>query len=69
MDESLEIPPFYMVSTPHQVIVKDFPLDSLSVDIATGKYYQDMQDNLAVDKDTIEIGFANFFSDSLKIKV
>lgn len=69
MDESLEIPPFYMVSTPHSVIVKGFPLDSLSVDIATGKYYQDMQDNLAVDKDTIEIGFANFFSASLKIKV
>ena len=46
--------------------MKGFPLDSLSVDIATGKYFQDMKGNLAVDKDIIENGFMNFFADVLK---
>lgn len=61
MDSSLEIEPFYLVDKPHSKVVEGFPLDSLSVDIKTEKYYNDLEDNLAVDKSTIEIGFTNFF--------
>lgn len=65
MDKTLEVQPFYLVDKSHSVVVKGFPLDSLSVDIATGKYYQDMEDNLAVDKDIIENGFTDFFAEVL----
>ena len=58
---SLEIQPFYLVNKAHPKMIKGFPLDSLSVDIQTGKYYNDLEDELAVDKSTIEIGFTNFF--------
>lgn len=61
MDSSLEIEPFYLVDKPHSKVVEGFPLDSLSVDIKTEKYYNDLEDNLAVDKTTIETGFKNFF--------
>ena len=66
MDSSLEIEPFYLVDKPHKKIVEGFPLDSLSVDIKTEKYFQDLEDNLAVDKSTVEIGFRNFFKEVLK---
>ena len=65
MDESIEIGPFYMVDKPHEKIVPGFPLDALSVDIETGKYFQDMDENLAVDKSVIEQGFTKFFEEVL----
>ena len=61
MDSSLEIEPFYLVSRPHSKIVSGFPLDALSVQIESGKYFQDLEQNLAVDKKTIEQGFSQFF--------
>ena len=61
MDSSLEIEPFYLVSKPHEKIVPGFPLDALSVEIESGKYFQDLDQNLAVDKKTIEEGFSQFF--------
>ena len=64
MDSTLEIPPFYLVNKAHPKMIKGFPLDSLSVDIPTGKYYNDL-DELAVDKSTIEIGFTNFFEKAI----
>ena len=64
MDSSLEIQPFYLVNKSHPKMIKGFPLDSLSVDIQTGKYYNDL-DELAVDKSTIEIGFTNFFEKAI----
>lgn len=66
MDSSLEIEPFYLVDKPHSKVVEGFPLDSLSVDIKTEKYYNDLEDNLAVDKSTIEIGFTIFFKQVLE---
>ena len=66
MDSSLEIETFYLVDKPHSKVVEGFPLDSLSVDIKTEKYYNDLEDNLAVDKSTIEIGFTNFFKQVLE---
>ena len=65
MDESIEIGPFYIVDKPHEKIVPGFPLDALSVDIETGKYFQDMDENLAVDKSVIEQGFTKFFEEVL----
>ena len=43
MDMSIATEPFVLVTEPHQKRVKGFPLDSLSVDIATGKYYYDLE--------------------------
>lgn len=42
MDMSIATEPFVLVTKPHTKRVKGFPLDSLSVDIATGKYYYDL---------------------------
>lgn len=43
MDLSIATEPFALVTEAHQKRVKGFPLDSLSVDIATGKYYYDLE--------------------------
>ncbi|MBR6535898.1 MAG: hypothetical protein IKT67_01745 [Lachnospiraceae bacterium] len=43
MDMSIATEPFVLVEKPHEKRVKGFPLDSLSVDIATGKYYYDLE--------------------------
>jgi 8-oxo-dGTP diphosphatase len=67
MDSSLEIEPFYLVSKPHPKIVPGFPLDALSIQIESGKYFQDLEQSLAVDKNAVENGFAKFFRDVLKI--
>lgn len=32
-----------MVTEPHEKRVEGFPLDSLSIDIETGKYYYDLE--------------------------
>ena len=67
MDSSLEIEPFYLVSVPHPKIVPGFPLDALSVQIESGKYFQDLKHNLAVDKKAVENGFAKFFKEILNL--
>lgn len=61
MDKSLETEPFMLVGEPHEKRVKGFPLDSLSVDFITGKYYYDLE-NLSVDQSAIEKGFFEFWS-------
>lgn len=43
MDMSIATEPFILAAEPHQKRVPGFPLDSLSVDIATGKYYYDLE--------------------------
>lgn len=42
MDASLETEPFMLIDKPHEKRVSGFPLDTLSVDIASGKYYYDL---------------------------
>ena len=42
MDQSLSTEKFILSDTPHERKVKGFPLDRLSIDIKTGKYYYDM---------------------------
>ena len=43
MDMSIATEPFILVTKPHEKRVPGFPLDSLSVDIATGEYYYDLE--------------------------
>ncbi|MCM1368517.1 MAG: hypothetical protein NC184_06900 [Roseburia sp.] len=63
MDDSLASDPFILASVAHEKRVKGFPLDPLSIDIATGKYYYDLgkkSDDLAVVQ-----GLRAFFKDAL----
>ncbi len=64
MDKSLETEAFLLVSVPHEKRVKGFPIDSLSVDIHSGKYYYDLE-NQTVDQSAVEKGFQNFFQKCL----
>lgn len=61
MDESMASEPFVITSKPHSSIRrKGFPLDSLSIDIKTGKYYYDLEEG-ALDQVAVEDGFLEFF--------
>lgn len=61
MEESMAGEPFIITSVPHRIKKEGFPIDSLSIDIKTGKYYYDLNpaelDHLAADR-----GFLEFFS-------
>ena len=62
MDPSMESAPFRMVSTPHPMSKKGFPLDRLSIDLRTGKYYYDLNEQeAALDQLAVEDGFLQFF--------
>ena len=64
MDMSIATEPFVLVAEPHPKRVEGFPLDSLSVDIGSGKYYYD----LAV-KDvstSVDDGVRRFFTSIFK---
>ena len=43
MDMSIATEPFILGTKPHAKRVPGFPLDCLSIDIATGKYYYDLE--------------------------
>ena len=43
MDMSIATEPFFLVTKPHEKRMPGFPLDSLSIDIETGKYYYDLE--------------------------
>lgn len=60
MDEMLATEPFMIVGKAHDKRVKGYPLDSLSVDIKSGKYFYDLEEN-SVEKSAIEQGFKTFF--------
>ena len=65
MRPSMESEPFLLTSKPHSSIMnKGFPLDSLSVDIKSGKYFYDLprQD---MDQVAVEDGFLQFFQEVL----
>lgn len=51
--------PFIITSKPHGKRIKGFPLDSLSIDIRTGKYYYDLED-IEPDSQTTENGIVVF---------
>lgn len=67
MDDALATEPFMLVSKAHKKRVRGFPLDSLSVDIASGKYYYDIEER-TVDQSAVEQGFRDFFKKALSIQ-
>lgn len=60
MENSMESKKFIITSKPHKTSKKGFPLDSLSIDIKTGKYYYDLPEN-ELDQVAVEDGFLEFF--------
>ena len=60
MEESMASQPFIITTKPHTVRKKGFPLDSLSIDIKTRKYYYDLDEN-ELDTVAVEDGFLEFF--------
>lgn len=56
---------FYIVDKPHKKYREGFPLDSLSVEIKSMKYYYDLEGNDSEKLGVIH-GFRNFFIRSLK---
>ena len=61
MDSSMGSEKFLITSKPHSTIKsKGFPLDSLSVDIKSGKYFYDLQEQ-NLDQVAVEDGFLQFF--------
>lgn len=63
MDEALATEPFMLVGEAHGKRVKGFPLDSLSMDIASGRYYFDMEERSV--ESEMEQGFRAFFEEAL----
>lgn len=61
MDESLASDVFLLTAVPHsRILHRGFPLDSISVDVETGKYFYDLGETRA-DKIAVEDGFLSFF--------
>lgn len=60
MSDDLSGERFIITRKPHKKREKGFPLDSLSIHIATGKYYYDLE-NYKVDEVALDNGFVNFF--------
>lgn len=60
MEESMASEPFIITSKPHEKRKKGFPLDSISLDIKTGKYYYDLAAE-ELDQVAVEDGFLEFF--------
>lgn len=66
MDASMESERFLITEIPHSSIRKaGFPLDSLSIDIKTGKYYYDLPEE-QLEQVATKDGFLMFFKDVLK---
>lgn len=65
MDDSMASMPFIITSKPHKNRKPGFPIDSISIDIQTGKYFYDLpQQNL--DQMAVEDGVLEFFRKHIK---
>lgn len=60
MEKSMESEPFLITSKSHPKSNPGFPLDSISIDMQTGKYYYDLQGS-RLDEVAVEHGFLTFF--------
>lgn len=61
MEPSIESAEFIITDTPHSTIRQEgFPIDSLSIDIKTKKYYYDLPKD-ELDQVAVEDGFLEFF--------
>ena len=65
MEPSMESEKFIITDKSHARTKKGFPLDSLSLDIKTGKYYYDLPEE-ALDQVAVEDGFLQFFAGVLR---
>ena len=65
MESSMESEKFILTDKPHSTIRKEgFPLDSISLDIKTNKYYYDLPED-RLDQVAVEDGFLQFFKNIL----
>lgn len=65
-DASIDETAFYIVDRAHPSRISGFPLDSLSVDMRSGKYYLDI-DDVGLANEDIKNGFRRFFESNLKL--
>lgn len=65
MEESMASEKFLITAKSHQIRKPGFPLDSLSIDRKTGKYYYDLEED-ELDQVAVEDGFLEFFQKTLK---
>lgn len=64
MEPSMESEPFLLTGKPHARVNEGFPLDRLSKDLRTGKYYYDLPDS-ELEQLAVEDGFLKFFRQAL----
>lgn len=67
MGEDIGSERFILTAKPHSVRVEGFPLDSISIDEKSGKYYMDIKDEEA-ESDMVGKGFREFFAKVIKEK-
>lgn len=60
MEASMESEKFIITSKPHRKLKQGFPIDSLSIERKTGKYYYDLPKD-ELDQVAVEDGFLEFF--------
>lgn len=60
MEKSMESEEFLITAKPHPMRREGFPLDSLSLDLKTGKYYYDLESE-RLETIAVEDGFLEFF--------
>ncbi|GFI21508.1 dITP/XTP pyrophosphatase [Lachnospiraceae bacterium] len=66
MEPSMESEAFVITTKPHSTIrKKGFPIDSLSIDIKSGKYYYDLPEQ-ELEQIAVEDGFLQFFEHILE---
>ena len=65
MESSMESEKFILTDKPHSTVRKEgFPLDSMSLDIKTNKYYYDLPED-KLEQVAVEDGFLEFFKNIL----
>lgn len=62
MDKDMESEPFIITRTAHKIRKEGFPLDSISMDIKTGKYFYDLPEE-ELNQFDVEDGFLRFFKE------
>ncbi len=69
MEPSMESEKFILTDRPHSIVrKKGFPLDSISLDIKTNKYYYDLPTD-RLEQVAVEDGFLDFFKRILDLKL
>jgi 8-oxo-dGTP diphosphatase len=67
MEPNMESQKFILTDKPHSTIrKKGFPLDSISLDLRTGKYYYDLPED-KLEQVAVEDGFLEFFRNVLNL--